>query len=166
TAGWFTDDTPARFEAYGWNVVRGVDGHDADSIKRAIDAAMLFSDKPTLICCRTTIGYGSPKKAGSESSHGAPLGADEIVATRKALGWEHGTFEIPAEVYECWRVGLVGNFRENQWNDAFDKYAARFPAEAAELVRRSHGELPQDFADAADAYIAKLQADGPVIASR
>lgn len=166
TAGWFTDDTPARFEAYGWNVVRGVDGHDADSIKRAIDEAMLSSDKPTLICCRTTIGYGSPKKAGSESSHGAPLGADEILATRKALGWAHGAFEIPAGVYDGWRVGEVGKFRENQWNDAFDKYATRFPVEAAELVRRSHGELPENFADAADAFIAKLQADGPVIASR
>ncbi|WP_222563884.1 transketolase [Novilysobacter antarcticus] len=166
TAGWFTDDTPARFEAYGWNVVRGVDGHDADAIKRAIDEAMSCSDKPTLLCCRTTIGYGSPKKAGSESSHGAPLGAEEIVATRKALGWEHGAFEIPAEIYEGWRVGGVGRFREDQWNEAFDNYAARFPVEAAELVRRSHGELPDDFADAADAFIAKLQADGPVIASR
>ncbi|MEO6170985.1 MAG: transketolase [Lysobacter sp.] len=166
TAGWFTDDTPARFEAYGWNVVRGVDGHDADAIKGAIDEALLSGDKPTLLCCRTTIGYGSPKKAGSESSHGSPLGADEIVATRKALGWECGAFEIPAEIYDGWRVGDVGTFRESQWNDAFDKYAARFPAEAAELVRRSHGELPDDFADAADAFIAKLQADGPVIASR
>ncbi|KIQ97777.1 transketolase [Lysobacter sp. A03] len=166
TAGWFTDDTPARFEAYGWNVVRGVDGHDVDAIKRAIDEALLSSDKPTLLCCRTTIGYGSPKKAGSESSHGSPLGADEIVATRKALSWEHGAFEIPADIYEGWRVGGVGKFREDQWNEAFDHYAARFPVEAAELVRRSHGELPDDFADAADAFIAKLQADGPVIASR
>ena len=166
TAGWFTDDTPARFEAYGWNVVRGVDGHDADAIKGAIDEALLSGDKPTLLCCRTTIGYGSPKKAGSESSHGSPLGADEIVATRKALGWEYGAFDIPAAIYDGWRVGDVGTFRESQWNDAFDKYAARFPAEAAELVRRSHGELPDDFADAADAFIAKLQADGPVIASR
>ncbi|QOW20066.1 transketolase [Lysobacter ciconiae] len=166
TAGWFTDDTPARFEAYGWNVVRGVDGHDADAIKRAIDEALLSSDKPTLLCCRTTIGYGSPKKAGSESSHGSPLGADEIVATRKALGWGHGAFEIPDEIYEGWRVGGVGRFREDQWNEAFDHYATRFPLEAAELVRRSHGELPDDFAEAADAFIAKLQADGPVIASR
>ncbi len=166
TAGWFTDDTPARFEAYGWKVVRGVDGHDADAIKRAIDEAMLSSDRPTLLCCRTTIGYGSPKKAGSEASHGSPLGADEVVATRNALCWEHGAFEIPSEIYDGWRVGDVGKFRENQWNDAFDKYAARFPAEATELVRRSHGELPDDFADAADAFIARLQADGPVIASR
>ncbi|MGY0620456.1 transketolase [Lysobacter sp. A378] len=166
TAGWFTDDTPARFEAYGWNVVRDIDGHDADAIKRGIDTALLSSDKPTLICCRTTIGHGSPAKAGKASSHGAPLGTDEIAATRAALDWEHEAFHIAPEIYDGWRVGQVGTFREDQWNEAFDKYAARFPAEADELIRRSHAELPADFAAAADAYIAKLQADGPVIASR
>ena len=166
TDGWFTDDTPARFEAYGWNVVRGVDGHDADAIKAAIDAALTETGKPTLICCRTTIGFGSPAKAGKESSHGAPLGKDELVATREALGWPHAPFEIPAEISDGWRAGNTGLVREAQWNDAFDKYAAQFPQLADELPRRSHAELPADFAAAADAYIAKLQADGPVVASR
>jgi transketolase len=165
TDGWFTDDTPARFEAYGWNVIRNVDGHDAVEIKTAIDTS-LRSDKPTLICCRTTIGFGSPNKAGKESSHGAPLGKDELAATRTALGWTHGEFEIPQAIYDGWKVGDVGRFREAQWNELFDAYAARFPQQADELTRRSHGDLPEGFAAAADAYVAKLQADGPVVASR
>src|SRR5688500_15208498 len=131
TDGWFTDDTPARFEAYGWNVIRNVDGHDAVEIKTAIDTA-LRSDKPTLICCRTTIGFGSPNKAGKESSHGAPLGKDELAATRTALGWTHGEFEIPQAIYDGWKVGDVGRFREAQWNELFDAYAARFPQQADE----------------------------------
>ena len=166
TDGWFTDDTPARFEAYGWNVIRGVDGHDSDSIKRAIDAAMLSNDKPTLVCCRTTIGYGSPAKAGKESSHGAPLGPDEIIATRGALAWEHDAFHIAPEIYDGWRAGNAGLVREEQWNRAFDGYAQRYPELADELTRRSHAELPADFVEQADAYIAKLQAEGPVVASR
>ncbi|MFD0739214.1 transketolase [Lysobacter koreensis] len=166
TDGWFTDDTPARFEAYGWNVVRGVDGHDADAIKAAIETAIASSDKPTLICCRTTIGFGSPAKAGKESSHGAPLGKDEIVATRAALGWEHGPFEIPQAIYDGWRAGNAGLVREDQWNTLFDKYAQQYPQLAAELTRRAHGELPEGFSAAADAFIAKLQAEGPVVASR
>ena len=166
TDGWFTDDTPARFEAYGWNVVRGVDGHDSDAIKRAIDAAMLSNDKPTLVCCRTQIGYGSPAKAGKESSHGAPLGPDEIIATRGALAWEHEAFHIAPEIYEGWRAGNAGLVREDQWNRAFDSYAQRYPELADELTRRSHGDLPADFVAQADAWIAKLQADGPVVASR
>ncbi len=166
TAGWFTDDTPARFEAYGWNVVRGVDGHDSGAIKRAIDSAMLCDDKPTLVCCRTTIGYGSPAKAGKESSHGAPLGPDEIIATRGALDWEHDAFHIAEDIYDGWRVGNVGLVREVEWNRLFDQYAARYPQQADEITRRSHAELPDGFAAAADAYIAKLQADGPVVASR
>ncbi len=165
TDGWFTDDTPARFEAYGWNVIRNVDGHDAVEIKTAIDTA-LRSDRPTLICCRTTIGFGSPNKAGKESSHGAPLGKDEVAATRAALGWTHGEFEIPQAIYDGWKVGDVGRFREAQWNELFDAYAARFPQQADELTRRSHGDLPEGFAAAAEAYIARLQADGPVVASR
>ena len=166
TAGWFNDDTPARFEAYGWNVVRGVDGHDSDAIKRAIDTAMLSDDKPTLVCCRTVIGYGSPAKAGKESSHGAPLGPDEIIATRGELAWEHQAFDIAEEIYAGWRVGDVGLVREDEWNRLFDQYSARHPQQADELVRRSHAELPEGFAAAAEAYIAKLQADGPVVASR
>jgi transketolase len=166
TQGWFTDDTGKRFEAYGWNVVRGVDGHDAEAIKRAVDAALASSDKPTLICARTTIGFGSPGKAGKESSHGAPLGKEEIVATRAALNWPHDAFDIPQEIRDGWRAGNAGLVREDQWNTLFDKYAARYPELADELVRRARNELPDNWASAADAYIAKLQAEGPVVASR
>ncbi|MDQ3206486.1 MAG: transketolase [Pseudomonadota bacterium] len=166
TAGWFTDDTPARFEAYGWNVVRGVDGHDSDAIKAAIESALQVSDRPTLVCCRTTIGYGSPNKGGKESSHGAPLGLDEITACRAGLSWDHEPFQIPQEIYDGWRAGNAGAIREDQWNEMFDDYAARHPELAEELVRRSRRELPERFVEAADAYIAKLQADGPSIASR
>ena len=164
--GWFTDDTPARFEAYGWNVIRGVDGHDADAIKAAIDAAMQVQGKPTLVCCRTTIGFGSPSKAGKESAHGSPLGKDEVAATRAALAWPHAPFEIPQDIRDAWRAGNAGLVREHQWGQLFDAYAARYPAEADELIRRSRGDLPEDFSHDADAFIAKLQADGPVIASR
>ena len=165
-AGWFTDDTPARFEAYGWNVIRDVDGHDADSIKAAIEEAMRTQGKPTLVCCRTTIGFGSPNKAGKESSHGAPLGKDEVAATREALDWPHGPFEIPDDIRAAWRAGNAGLVREHQWGQLFDAYAARYPAEADELVRRSRGDLPEGFIEDADAFIAKLQADGHTIASR
>ncbi|MGE8220334.1 MAG: transketolase [Stenotrophomonas acidaminiphila] len=164
--GWFTDDTPARFESYGWNVVRGVDGHDPESIKAGIDAALSQFDRPTLICCKTTIGFGSPNKAGQESSHGAPLGKDELDATRKALDWPYGPFEIPEEIYAGWRAGGTGTLRQAEWEQLFDKYAAQFPAEAEELTRRSHGELPADFIARADAYIAQVQAEAPTIASR
>lgn len=165
TDGWFTDDTPKRFEAYGWNVVRGVDGHDADQIKAAIEQALKSTDKPTLICCRTTIGFGSPGKAGKESSHGAPLGKDEVVATRQALGWNYGDFEIPQAIYDGWRKRDHAA-EEKAWNRLFDDYAKQHPELAAELTRRSRSELPEGFVAAADAYIAKLQAEGPTIASR
>ncbi|AVO31787.1 transketolase [Stenotrophomonas maltophilia] len=164
--GWFTDNTPERFEAYGWNVVRDVDGHDPESIKAGIEAALSQSDKPTLICCRTTIGFGSPNKAGKESSHGAPLGKDELEATRKQLGWEYGPFEIPQAIYDGWRANGAGTLRQAEWEQLFDKYASQYPGEAAELTRRSHGELPADFVAKADAYIAQVAAEGPTIASR
>ncbi|AMJ56097.1 MULTISPECIES: transketolase [Stenotrophomonas] len=164
--GWFTDNTPERFEAYGWNVVRDVDGHDPESIKAGIEQALSQFDKPTLICCKTTIGFGSPNKAGQESSHGAPLGKDELEATRKALNWPYGPFEIPEEVYGGWRAGGTGTLRQAEWEQLFDKYAAQFPADADELTRRSHGELPADFIAQADAYIAQVQAEAPNIASR
>ncbi len=166
TDGWFTDNTPARFEAYGWNVVRGVNGQDAAEIKTAIETALKSSDKPTLICCRTTIGFGSPAKAGKESSHGAPLGKDEVVATRQALGWEYGPFEIPEAIYDGWRVRSTGVQREADWDQLFAAYKSQYPELAAELTRRASGALPEGFVEAADAYIAKLQAEGPVIASR
>jgi len=163
---WFTDDTPARFEAYGWHVVRGVDGHDPESIKAAIEQAIAVEDKPTLICCKTTIGFGAPNKAGKEESHGAPLGKDEIEGTRKALGWNHGPFEIPEEIYAGWRANGTGTLRQAEWEQLFDKYARQYPAEAEELARRARGELPADFAAKADAFIAQVQAEGPTIASR
>jgi transketolase len=164
--GWFTDDTPARFEAYGWRVIRGVNGHDPEEVRTAIETALRNDDKPVLVCCRTTIGFGSPAKAGKESSHGAPLGKDEVEATRKALGWEHGPFEVPAAIAEAWRANARGAAREAEWNALFERYAAQFPQEAAELQRRLRGELPEGFSAAADAYIARLQSEGPVVASR
>ncbi|SDZ25474.1 transketolase [Lysobacter sp. yr284] len=165
TDGWFTDDTAARFEAYGWRVIRKVDGHDPVEIKTAIETAFKHGDKPTLICCRTTIGFGSPAKAGKESSHGAPLGKDEVAATRAALEWPYAEFEIPQDIYAGWRNRDHAG-AQAQWQQAFDAYAAQFPAEAAELKRRIAGELPADFSAQADAYLAKLQADGQTIASR
>ncbi|MEQ7867051.1 transketolase [Xanthomonas sp. WHRI 8393] len=166
TAGWFSDNTPARFEAYGWHVIRDVDGHDADKIKAAIEAALENSDKPTLICCRTKIGFGAPTKAGKESSHGAPLGKEELEGARKALEWPYGPFEIPEEIYAGWRAGGTGTLRQAEWEQLFDKYGKQYAAEAAELTRRSHGSLPADFIAQADAYIAKAQQDGQTIASR
>ncbi|WP_395625342.1 thiamine pyrophosphate-dependent enzyme, partial [Thermomonas sp.] len=140
TDGWFTDDTPARFEAYGWNVVRGVDGHDPVEIRTAIETALESSGKPTLICCRTTIGFGSPNKAGKESSHGSPLGKDEVQATREALGWTHGAFEIPQPLYAGWRArGLAA--AESAWNARFAAYKAAHGDAAAEFER--HGDRPQ-----------------------
>ncbi len=165
TDGWFTDDTPKRFEAYGWNVIRGVDGHDAVEIKTAIETALKSSDKPTLICCRTTIGFGSPAKAGKESSHGAPLGKDEVQATRDALGWAHAPFEIPQDIYAGWR-GRDRAGAEAEWNTRFAAYKVAHPEAAAEFERRLSGALPAGFEAAADAFIARLQQDGPVIASR
>jgi transketolase len=165
TDGWFTDDTAARFEAYGWRVIRKVNGQDPVEIKTAIETALKHGDKPTLICCRTTIGFGSPAKAGKESSHGAPLGKDEVAATRAALNWPYAEFEIPQDIYAGWRNRDHAS-AQAQWQQAFDAYAAQFPAEAAELKRRVAGELPADFVAQADAYIAKLQADGQTIASR
>jgi len=166
TDGWFTDDTPARFEAYGWHVIRGVDGHDADAVAAAVEAAKAETGKPTLICCRTVIGFGSPNKAGKESSHGAPLGKDELEATRKELGWPYGPFEVPQDIYAAWDAKAAGTAREQAWQATFDAYAVQFPAEAAEFLRRQNGALPADFLARADAFIAKVQAEGPTIASR
>ena len=165
TDGWFTDDTPMRFEAYGWNVIRGVDGHDPVEIRTAIDTALKSADKPTLICCRTTIGHGSPNKAGKESSHGAPLGKDEVALTRESLGWPHAAFEIPQELYAGWRARDHAAARA-AWTARLDAYRAAHPQAAAEFERRIGGDLPERFGEQADAYIARLQADGPVVASR
>jgi transketolase len=165
TAGWFTDDTPARFEAYGWHVVRDVDGHDPDAIKAAIDTALAQREKPTLLCCRTVIGYGAPNKAGKESSHGAALGKDELAATREALGWAHEAFDVPQAIYDGWRA-RDHTQGENEWNALVERYVERFPEPGAELRRRMDNALPDGFAAAAEAYVAKLQAEGPNVASR
>ena len=164
--GWFTDDTPARFKSYGWEVIDGVDGHDAEQVKAAIEKAQANTAQPTLICCKTTIGFGSPNKEGTESCHGAPLGEDEIVATREKLGWSHGAFEIPDDIYAGWDGKEKGSKAESAWNDAFAAYEAAYPELAAEFKRRVNGELPADFSDKADAIIAQLQANPQNIASR
>ncbi|SFH02957.1 transketolase [Pseudomonas sp. NFACC45] len=163
--GWFTDDTPKRFEAYNWLVIRNVDGHDPEEIKTAIETARK-SAQPTLICCKTTIGFGSPNKQGKEDCHGAPLGAEEIALTRAALKWEHGPFEIPADIYAEWDAKEKGRAAEAEWDQRFAAYSAEFPELANELVRRLSGELPADFAEKASAYIAEVAAKGETIASR
>jgi transketolase len=164
--GWFTDNTPERFEAYGWNVIRGVDGHNPEAIKQAITAATSQSEKPTLICARTIIGFGSPNKQGKEESHGAALGKDEVAATRDALDWRYGPFEIPAAIYAGWDHKKAGAEREQVWHDAVAKYTDAFPELAAEFNRRIAGELPADWAAKSQAFVDKLQADGVDVASR
>ncbi|PXW94395.1 transaldolase [Sphaerotilus hippei] len=164
--GWFTDDTPGRFEAYGWQVIRGVDGHDPAALDAAIAAARAESAKPTLICCRTVIGKGSPNKAGTHDSHGAPLGTAEIAASRAALGWTHAPFEIPAEVGAAWDAREAGARAEAAWNESFAAYERAHPALAAEFRRRMAGELPAGFADLAEAALAQVVDQGETIASR
>lgn len=164
--GWFTDDTPKRFEAYGWQVIRNVDGHDAEEIKMAIETARKSVDQPTLICCKTTIGFGSPNKGGKEECHGAPLGNDEIALTRANLGWNHGPFEVPAEIYAEWDAKAAGAAAEAAWNEKFAAYTAAFPELAAEFKRRIAGELPADFAEKAAAYVREVAEKGETIASR
>ncbi|KQT68413.1 transketolase [Pseudomonas sp. 2957] len=163
--GWFTDDTPKRFEAYNWQVIRNVDGHDPEEIKTAIETARK-SAQPTLICCKTTIGFGSPNKQGKEDCHGAPLGDAEIALTRQALNWNHGPFEIPADIYAEWDAKEAGRAVEAEWDQRFAAYSAAFPTEANELIRRLSGELPADFSEKASAYIAEVAAKGETIASR
>ena len=163
--GWFTDNTPARFEAYNWQVIRNVDGHDAEEIKMAIETARK-SDRPTLICCKTIIGFGSPNKQGKEDCHGAPLGNDEIALARKELNWNHGPFEIPADIYAEWDAKAAGAKVEAEWNQRFDAYAKAYPELAAEFKRRASGELPADFSEKAQAYINEVAAKGETIASR
>ncbi|MFA0546698.1 transketolase [Vibrio splendidus 5S-101] len=163
--GWFSDDTPKRFEAYGWHVIPAVDGHDSDAINAAIEAAKA-DPRPTLICTKTIIGFGSPNKAGTHDCHGAPLGADEITATKAALGWEHGPFEIPADIAAEWNAKEAGAAKEAAWNAKFDAYAAAHPELAAEFKRRTNGELPAEWEDKANAIIADLQANPANIASR
>ncbi|MGD8110208.1 transketolase [Vibrio sp. TRT 17S01] len=163
--GWFSDDTPKRFEAYGWHVIPAVDGHDAEAINAAIEAAKA-DPRPTLICTKTIIGFGSPNKSGSHDCHGAPLGAEEISATRKELGWEHGPFEIPSEVYAEWDAKEAGAAKEAAWNEKLAAYEAAYPELAAEFKRRVNGDLPAQWEEKANAIIADLQANPANIASR
>ncbi len=164
--GWFTDDTPARFEAYGWQVVAGVDGHDPAAITAAIDTARAEGNKPTLICCKTLIGKGSPGKQGTAACHGAALGAEEVAATREAIGWSHAPFVIPDEIYAGWNKRKQGAAAELSWNEQIQAYAAAYPELAAQLQRRLAGDLPADFGEQAAAYIAQCQSEGATIASR
>jgi transketolase len=164
--GWFSDDTPARFEAYGWHVVADVDGHDSDAIKAAIELARAEKTKPTLICCKTIIGFGSPNKQGKEDCHGAALGADEIILARKQLGWDHEPFEIPADHYAGWDAIDKGVVAQSGWVTTLDAYRDAHPDLAAEFERRTSGELPVDFSAKADAYIQECQDKMEKVASR
>jgi transketolase len=164
--GWFADDTPKRFEAYGWNVVRDVDGHDARAVDAAIAAAKAQHAKPTLICCKTIIGKGSPNKAGTHDSHGSPLGDAEVAASRAALGWNHDAFEIPQDVYAAWDARARGQALESEWNERFRAYREAYPDLAREFERRMRGDLPGGFADHAAALVKRTADKAETIASR
>ena len=163
--GWFTDDTPKRFEAYGWNVIPGVDGHSVDAVDAAIAKAKQ-SDKPTLICCKTVIGKGSPNKQGSHDCHGAPLGDKEIAIVRETIGWSFPPFEIPADVYTAWDAKATGRKAQADWDALFKAYAERYPHEASELVRRMKGELPGNFGETVHKYVADCNSKQETIATR
>ena len=164
--GWFTDDTPKRFEAYGWEVIAGVDGHNPDAISAAVEQAHSNLNQPTLICCKTIIGFGSPHKEGKETCHGAPLGDDEVALTRERLGWNHGPFEIPDAVYGDWNARETGAAAESLWNKQFAAYQAEYPELATEYQRRIAGDLPAGFTEKAARYIHECQAKGERMASR
>ncbi|MEM1112612.1 MAG: transketolase [Pseudomonadota bacterium] len=164
--GWFTDDTPGRFAAYGWQVIPNIDGHDPAAVRAAIESARGEQDKPTLICCRTVIGKGAPNKEGTASTHGSPLGDDEVAATRETIGWAHAPFVVPDDIYAGWDASARGAAAEDEWNTLMAGYSAEHPALAAELTRRLAGELPEDFEAKANDYIAACQSEGATIASR
>ncbi len=164
--GWFTDDTPARFEAYGWQVIRGVDGHDPIEIQQAIDTARAETGRPTLICARTVIGFGAPNKQGTEATHGAPLGEEEIAATRKNLGWDHAPFEIPQEIADAWDASEAGVAAEFAWNKKFAAYREDFPDLADEFERRMTGSLPDDWVERALEIMDRLREEGGDVATR
>lgn len=163
---WFTDDTPARFEAYGWHVVRDVDGHDRDSIVAAIEAAKQESARPTLVCCKTEIGYGAPTKGGTAATHGSPLGEDEIAGAREKLGWSHPPFEIPQDIYDAWDCRQKGSEAESMWQQRFAEYRAAYPELADELERRAAGKLPDNWTKVMDALASEMNEKGDSIASR
>ena len=164
--GWFTDNTPARFEAYGWQVIANVDGHDSQAVADAIAAAKAETSKPTLICCKTIIGFGSPNKSGTHNCHGAPLGLEEIKAAREFLNWPHAPFDIPADIYAGWDAKVSGAEKEQAWNETFAAYQKTHPKLAAELIRRLSGDLPADFVEKADAFIQQSQDKSENVASR
>jgi len=164
--GWFTDDTPARFEAYGWQVIREVNGHDPVEIKQAIETARAETARPTLICCKTIIGFGSPNKQGTEATHGSPLGTDEVAATRKELGWNYPPFEIPDNIYAGWDAKHRGAEAEAAWDQLFASYRESHPELAAEFDRRMNGDLPDNWQQDTDKAIAKLQEQGANVATR
>jgi transketolase len=164
--GWFTDDTPRRFEAYGWHVVRDVDGHDPEAVNKAIHEAKSVNDKPSLICTKTVIGYGAPNLCGSHDCHGAPLGEDEVKATRENLEWNHAPFEIPQDIYAGWDAKAKGETAEQAWKEKFAAYRSEYPELAAEFERRMAGELPADWAEQAQKFIATVSEKAESIASR
>ena len=164
--GWFTDDTARRFESYNWNVIKNVNGHSTKEISDAINQALSSKDKPTLICCRTKIGYGSPNKEGKESSHGSPLGEQETKLTKEKIGWNYEAFEIPKHIYDAWNNIEEGINLENNWNDNFIKYKKEFPSEASEFERRINSELPNDWLDKSRKFIKSCNENGESIATR
>ncbi|GAA0508282.1 transketolase [Tatumella terrea] len=166
TDGWFTDDTGMRFEAYNWHVIRGIDGHDHDAIRRAVEEARSVTDKPSLLICKTVIGFGSPNKAGTHDSHGAPLGDEEIALTRKQLGWNYAPFEIPDDIYAAWDAKNAGTEKEQAWDKKFAAYQQAFPALAEEFIRRTTDKLPENWQEESQKYIEQLQANPANIASR
>lgn len=164
--GWFTDDTVKRFESYGWDVISNIDGHDAKALVAAVSQAQANTTKPTLICCKTTIGFGSPNKGGKETSHGAPLGDDEIKLAREQLNWPHAPFDVPSDIAQAWNARDVGAQKEQTWHQAFAAYQSAHPELSAEFERRIKGELPADWAKSADAFIASVNEKAETIASR
>ncbi len=164
--GWFTDNTAQRFEAYGWHVVPSVDGHDPEAVRQAIIQAKAVSDRPSLICCKTIIGWGSPNKQGKEDCHGAPLGVDEIALVRQTIGWPHAPFEIPAEVYQGWDAKAKGHKREVEWQKKFEGYQKEHPILAQELSRRLNGEMPSNWQQAATAFVLAVNDKAEKVATR
>ena len=166
TEGWFTDDTPARFRAYGWHVVEAVDGHDPEAVISAIEAARAETARPSLICCKTLIGWGAPNKQGTADTHGAPLGPDEIAATRTKIGWEYEPFEVPEEIRSAWNAQTRGGALEAEWQARFDAYSEQWPDLADEFQRRVQDGLPENWDDLADAAIREIAAEARDMATR
>ena len=164
--GWFTDDTAKRFDAYGWQVIDNVDGHDASAVAAAIDKAVEDAERPTLICCKTVIGFGAPNKQGTASTHGAPLGDEEVAAAREELGWDSAPFEVPEAIANAWDGRTRGAAEENAWNERFAAYHEAHPELAAEFARRMAGKLPRGWCQHADKAIAEIDGEGATMATR